>query len=496
MKIRIILICIASALLLISCARQAKEDAIFSVTELPRVEATTVEPISPNGIFELEAKIVRKEINGKEIRMFGYNGQIPGPVLKVKQNSNVTIKFRNSLDLPTTVHWHGILLENKYDGVPNITQPEIAPGQTFSYELRFPHEGIYWYHPHIREDLQQEYGLYGSILVEPANFSTDFDKDEILFFDDLWIEDGDLSFLPDKATHALMGRFGNVLLVNGKTNYSLTIEKGEILRLYLIDSANTRMFNFSIEGTKFRVVGGDASFYEKEFLSDSVVLGPGERAIVDVIFTHPGAYKLMNQIPQKTYALGIINVIDSSLMPKNLTLKLNTEVSRGMQEVKQYINASPDFTFDLSVDLPAMKDHSMRGDDGEDIEWEDTMPAMNAVSTSKNTKWILRDRATGKENMDATHQVKKGEIKKIRFYNDPKSTHPMQHPLHLHGQRFILIAEDGKINDNLVWKDVVVVPKGKTVDIIVEFTNPGHWMFHCHIAEHLEAGMMTVFEVS
>ena len=124
------------------------------------------------------------------------------------------------------------------------------------------------------------------------------------------------------------------------------------------------------------------------------------------------------------------------------------------------------------------------------------MPAMNAVSTSKNTKWILRDRATGKENMDATHQVKKGEIKKIRFYNDPKSTHPMQHPLHLHGQRFILIAEDGKINDNLVWKDVVVVPKGKTVDIIVEFTNPGHWMFHCHIAEHLEAGMMTVFEVS
>jgi len=125
--------------------------------------------ILPSGEFNLEAKIILKEINGTEVEMFGYNGQIPGPIIKVKQNSNLTINFKNSLNMPTTVHWHGLRLDNQFDGVPEITQDPIQPGESFIYELKFPDEGIYWYHPHVREDQQQELGLYGSILVEPAN---------------------------------------------------------------------------------------------------------------------------------------------------------------------------------------------------------------------------------------------------------------------------------------------------------------------------------------
>jgi FtsP/CotA-like multicopper oxidase with cupredoxin domain len=121
---------------------------------------------------------------------------------------------------------------------------------------------------------------------------------------------------------------------------------------------------------------------------------------------------------------------------------------------------------------------------------------MNAMSTSKNTKWIMKDKKTGKENMDIDYRVKVGDIKKIRLFNDPKSMHPMQHPIHLHGQRFLVISEDEKMNKNLAWKDTALVPKGSTVDLLVEFTNPGKWMMHCHVAEHLEAGMMSMFIVT
>jgi len=130
------------------------------------------------------------------------------------------------------------------------------------------------------------------------------------------------------------------------------------------------------------------------------------------------------------------------------------------------------------------------------IEWEDVMPVMNRMSTNENTKWILRDKDSGKENYDIGYQVNVGDVKKFRFFNDPNSAHPMQHPIHLHGQRFIVVSENGNTNDNLVWKDTVLVPAGSTVDIIVDFTNPGVWVMHCHILEHVESGMITAITVN
>ena len=97
--------------------------------------------------------------------------------------------------------------------------------------------------------------------------------------------------------------------------------------------------------------------------------------------------------------------------------------------------------------------------------------------------------------MDINYKVKKGEIKKIQIFNNPKSMHPMQHPIHIHGQRFLVLSVDGRENENLAWKDTVLVPAGSTVDILVDFSNPGTWMMHCHIAEHLHSGMMSAFTV-
>ena len=118
------------------------------------------------------------------------------------------------------------------------------------------------------------------------------------------------------------------------------------------------------------------------------------------------------------------------------------------------------------------------------------------LSSAEQIHWKLRDPDTGKENMDIEWSFEVGDVVKIRIYNDPETIHPMNHPFHVHGQRFLVIALDGVPNENLVWKDTAIVPVGTTMDILVDITNPGEWMAHCHIAEHLHAGMMTSFTVT
>jgi FtsP/CotA-like multicopper oxidase with cupredoxin domain len=129
------------------------------------------------------------------------------------------------------------------------------------------------------------------------------------------------------------------------------------------------------------------------------------------------------------------------------------------------------------------------------VEWSGTMPMMDWLTTANQATWVLRDRATGRENMAIDWKFKLGDLVKIRIANDRSSLHPMPHPIHLHGQRFLVLSYNDRPNPNLVWKDTVLIPVGGTVDVLVEMSNPGKWMLHCHIAEHLESGMMGVFEV-
>src|SRR5262249_30596623 len=129
------------------------------------------------------------------------------------------------------------------------------------------------------------------------------------------------------------------------------------------------------------------------------------------------------------------------------------------------------------------------------MEWNDGTPMMNWLATSREVSWVLRDSATGKENMDIDWSFRRGQVVKLRIYNDPLTSHAMAHPIHLHGQRFLVLDRDGVRNENLGWKDTAIVPAGQTVDLLVEMSNPGRWMLHCHVAEHLGAGMMATFTV-
>ena len=199
----------------------------------------------------------------------------------------------------------------------------------------------------------------------------------------------------------------------------------------------------------------------------------------------------------------------------------NEALTEEIRNIEPYLNAAPDKSLRLTLDMNSqmqgmmtqngggmggghmMDDGTMMsgammgmGDDGDAFEWEDTMPMMNQVSNASMVTWKIRDTATGKANADiADWKFKVGDKVKIRIFNDPLSLHPMQHPIHFHGQRFAVLATNGVKNDNMVWKDTVLIPKGDTVDILLEVSNPGEWMMHCHILEHAEGGMMMSFKV-
>jgi FtsP/CotA-like multicopper oxidase with cupredoxin domain len=310
-----------------------------------------------------------------------------------------------------------------------------------------------------------------------------------------------------------MGRFGNAMFVNGETDYILDVEEGKTVRFYLLNTANTRTFNFSIKDHQLKLIGSDIGRYERESLVDSVMMASAERQIIEVLFDSPGAFTILHITPEKNYVLGTINVkaiSNSSDESSFYNLKENQDVVAQFEPFRKYFMKTPDLEIQLTLETSMVmeemepSDKMMEEMEPSDkmmeemehaIEWEDKMPVMNRKSTSENTKWILRDRDSGKENYDIGYQANVGDVKKIRLFNDPNSAHPMQHPIHLHGQRFIVVSENGNINDNLVWKDTVLVPVGSTVDIIVDFTNPGVWVMHCHILEHAES-MVTAITVS
>ena len=253
--------------------------------------------------------------------MLAYNGSIPGPVLRVQQRTIVRVEVSNDAGLEQTVHWHGLRLDNRSDGVPYETQQPIPTGGRFSCEVRFPDAGLYWYHPHIREDYAQEMGLYGQIIVDPisADYWPPVNCDIALTLDDLLLEDGQISaFHRSGPTHTMMGRFGTVLLINGQTEASFDVAQGEVVRLYLTNTANTRVFNVAATGATLKLVGGDSGRYEREEFVGSALLSPSERAIVDVLFDESGTAILEHRAPDHSSTLATFHVADEPASPSFL----------------------------------------------------------------------------------------------------------------------------------------------------------------------------------
>ncbi len=483
----------------------------------PLARPRTMVELSDGDTLRLEAGHVRRTIGGREFVMFGFNGQYPGPLLRVGQEATILVDFTNNLELPTSIHWHGVRLENRFDGVPGVTQDPVQPGGRFLYRVHFPDAGIYWYHPHHREDIQQELGLYGNMFVlatDPAYFSR-ANREEFLMLDDLLIgEQGLVPFGLETPTHALMGRFGNVLLVNGEPTYALAVRRGEVVRFFFTNVSNTRTFNLSLDGARMKLVASDLGLFEREEWVDQVVIAPAERYVIEARFEQPGRTALTNRVQGIDHVFGLffperdtLGVIDVDAEPaaEDLgdafgVLRRNSRVSGEIASYRSHFERPVDHELVLSMDvgeLPFVVRLVMRLDSAyfPPVEWSGTMPMMNWASTGKEVRWILRDPATGLENRDIEWRFRVGDVVKVRLVNSRAAFHAMQHPIHIHGQRFLVLSRNGVPNDNLVWKDTMLLPVGSSAEILLELSNPGDWMLHCHIAEHLAAGMATVFRV-
>ncbi len=472
--------------------------------DLPEAKTSEIVELKNGDVFKMTAGYVKQEIGNQTIRRLAYNGQIPGPLIKVEKNAEISLEFKNDLNLETTLHSHGVRLDNAFDGTPEVTQKAIKPGESFTYKIKFPDEGIYWYHPHVREDYAQELGLYGNYSVEPEreDYWTKVDREEFLMLDDILINENEPSFKKEYTDHSLMGRFGNIPLINNKENFTLKSKRGEVIRFYITNVANTRTFNLQMPGIKLKLVGGDSGRIEKENFVDSILIGPSERYVIEAYFPDEGIFEINHKTPEKIYHLGQVSVeeeLKEKTIPSFSTLRKNNDYEAIRSEIDSWLKKPIDKSLRLSIDMKGMNmDMGMmkHTSNGDGIEWEDEMQMMNQMSTSDTVKWKLIDEETSQENMDINWKFKKGEIVKIKIFNDPNSVHPMQHPIHFHGQRFLVLTRDGMVNDNFQWKDTALIKKGETVELLVEMSNPGKWMTHCHIAEHLHSGMMMGFEVT
>jgi FtsP/CotA-like multicopper oxidase with cupredoxin domain len=591
---------------------------------LPDARQPEIVELAESDELELEIVPVKKRIGDATVRMLTYNGSVPGPTLKVPQGATIIVHVTNHGDLDATVHWHGLRLENRYDGTHD-TQAPIPVGETFTYQVHVPDPGAYWYHPHIREDYGQEMGLYGNILVTPSDphYWPPANRELLLTLDDVLIEDGQIAaFREEETTHVAMGRFGNVMLVAGEADLSLETKRGEVVRFYFTNTANTRVFNVSVPGAQMKVVGADAGHYEREELVEEVLLAPSERVVVDLLFSDPGELELEHRTPERTYRLASISVAqeppEHSFAGEFARLRTNRDMAELRERIEPFLEAPPDKTLsfvaemDMGVPegvpvvyvcpmhpevvseepgscpkcgmkllaqaaeettyvcpmhpevtsdkpdrcpkcgmklLPASlvaaggehghehhhghhgheghhdhghhhegeahqahgghghhghghEHHHQHGESGhghdtaQGIEWEDDMVEVNRMTTPANMRWKLVDRETGAENAQIDWTFHVGDQVKLRLVNEMDSDHPMPHPFHVHGAgRFLILARDDVVEPNLVWKDTVLVRTGETVDILLDVTNPGRWMAHCHIAEHHESGMMFSFNV-
>jgi FtsP/CotA-like multicopper oxidase with cupredoxin domain len=246
---------------------------------LPESRRPDVLDLRDGDEVELRIAPVALRLADTTVRMLAYGGSVPGPTLRVAAGSRLTVHVRNDGDLETTVHGHGLRLDNRYDGT-HETQAPIPVGGRFTYALTFPDPGACWYHPHVREDYGQELGLYGTIVVTPADPDhwPPADRELSLTLDDLLVEDGRVApFSRTETTYAAMGRYGNVLLVNGAVAPSLPARPGEVVRLYLTNTANTRTFDVAVPGALTKLVGADSGHCEHERLVERVVLAPSER---------------------------------------------------------------------------------------------------------------------------------------------------------------------------------------------------------------------------
>lgn len=420
--------------------------------------------------------------NSTVVPSLAYNGVHPGPLLEAKLGDTVIIHFKNDLPWKTSIHWHGLRVPDSMDGTM-LGQNPIAPGASFDYQFVARDPGLFWYHPHIADHVQVELGLYGAILIhqpgEPD--ASTLAVDQPLMLDDVLIENGQISGMdvngpdpmdaPMASSNEMMdGRLGNVLLANGKANLRIPVTAGGWALFRLVNASNARHMVLSLEGHQLVIVGLDQGFAPDPKPVTSLTIAPGERYSVLVkLDGQPGQeYRWMSS--SFAMGMGITDPLGSAPQPV-------ATVVYGADS--QATPAQPAFP---TADAPQYQPSNARTH-----IWQlgMAMSGSDMIHTIDGAQWPNVPLLSYPANGDYTFVIQNTDME--------------VHPFHLHGQRFQVVAATGSLPNDYAgmhgWKDTVVVEPNAAVEIRTALDNPGHWMYHCHILEHADMGMMGELDV-
>jgi bilirubin oxidase len=407
-------------------------------------------------------------VPGKSTDAFAYNGRVPGPRLEIREGDRVVIHFRNDLPDSTTVHWHGLHLPVTADGSP--FHP-VAPGESrdFEFTVRPGSAGTYWYHPHPhhRTGWQVAKGLYGAVIVRAADDPLAHIPEKLLILaDNRLLEDGSLD-VPEPRTHRWWedrenGREGDLLFVNGEVRPTLEIRRGEVQRWRIVNASAARIYRLAIPGHTFLHVGSDGGLFERPVERSEILIAGAERVEVLVRGTGAaGSEAVLQSLPYDRY-IPQTRPADWESTKELLTLR--------------YADAPPL----PPVEIPA----TLRP-----IPVLDTLDA-TATRVMVLTQGMINGKIMDMARVDVETSLGATEIWQV------ENLVGMDHPFHLHGFQFQVIDRNGVPEPFRSWKDVVNVPEHETVRFIVRYDDyPGKWMFHCHILDHEDHGMMGVLEV-
>ncbi len=414
-----------------------------------------------------------------ETRVWAYNGAVPGPELRMQQGETLRLTAGNRLDQPTTIHWHGVRLPIAMDGVPELSQDPIPPGGDFTYEFRAVDAGTFWYHPHVNSTEQQGRGLSGALIVEETA-PIKVDREVTWVLDDWLLRD--TAQIDDRFGHPMQlshgGRLGNTVTVNGAIPGDFAVRAGERIRLRLINVANARTFALDFAGLKPQIVALDGQPVRPHGPPGGrVVIAAAQRADL---------------------------VIDMAGSPGERVIVTDSYYQRQTYEFLTiaYDGGAPlrDSPLDAPIALPANPVPEPALDDAAQRErvtlqggaMSRAMPADAGRFIEQGQFWFLNglpDKGRGREPLIA---VKRGRTCVVTLVNETG----WEHPMHLHGHSFRLLSRNGRPNMRGEWLDTVLVSPQETVEIAFVADNPGDWLFHCHILEHMAAGMSGIVRVA
>jgi FtsP/CotA-like multicopper oxidase with cupredoxin domain len=391
----------------------------------------------------------------------------------VHVGDRLIVHFTNTLPEPTTVHWHGLRVPLRMDGVPGVSQPPVTPGESFTYDFVVPDAGLFWYHPHVMSAAQVGFGLYGALLVDDPDDGVSVEDELVMVLSDLALNERGALESPEAGGSIgnVFGREGTYVLLNGRKQSSLQARSGAPQRWRIVNAAKSRYFNLDLGGALFRQIGGDGGLQEHAVERDTLLLAPGERA--DVIVTprlEPGESIVLRSV-----------LVNRGLFTFEGRFPYDELLTLTGANVPPYSGAPPP-----SV-RRAIEPLSLADATSVDLELALDQPADAAPEYS------FRGR-----QYSAKHKALGARIGETQLWTVTNST-KWSHPLHLHGFFFQVLDDAGVPVHPLAWKDTVDIPFEKTVRLAVRFDDregvKGAWMLHCHILDHAEAGLMGVVQV-